>query len=71
MDYSPAYVLGKTSESLIGRVKHFEYATSLFAVLDANDKTLTVASAGHPPLIIFEDKALNVVTKTGTPFGYM
>jgi len=70
-DYSPSYVLSKTSESLIGRIKYFEYATTLYAVLDINNRTLRVASAGHPPIIIFDDLVDNVRVETGMPLGQM
>ena len=71
IDYSPSYVLAKTSESLIGRIKYFEYATTLYAILDVNDQSLRIASAGHPPIIVFEDVAEYIYVKAGMPFGQM
>jgi PAS domain S-box-containing protein len=70
VDASPAAVLGRTNELLLGRGIHERLVTALFMVLDQHSGEISWASAGHPPPIRLgaEDCSVFEVV-SGTPLG--
>ena len=68
--FDPARVLQRTSEKLYTLGKQRMFATMLVGVLDAEQKTLTFALAGHPPPLIKEgDMLYSPLAKFLPPVG--
>jgi phosphoserine phosphatase RsbU/P len=49
----PAQVLSGINQTLLGKFHH-HYVTAAYVFIDAEEKTLTYAGAGHPPLLVFD-----------------
>lgn len=65
----PAVVLAKVS-GLIDLVRDEHFATALCGILDLRTGVVTVANAGHPPLVLISGgTATTVPTRVGPPLG--
>jgi serine phosphatase RsbU (regulator of sigma subunit) len=66
---SPAEVLLRL-DAAVARLEQDQITTTLFAILDLADRSLTVASAGHlPPLVISGQGADYLDIEPGPPLG--
>lgn len=55
---------------LFGRLRSSRtLVTLLLAVWDPRERTLTVASAGHPPLLLFDGRSVREIGLPGIPLG--
>jgi sigma-B regulation protein RsbU (phosphoserine phosphatase) len=53
---SPARVLTHVNRLLLGNIKRGTFVTCIYALLDYERHTLTVANAGHLPLVVWRSK---------------
>lgn len=61
----PAEVLGQLNHELFGRFSG-RFVTSTYMIIDTQEQSLIVASAGHPPFFIFR-QSLGQVIEAGAP----
>jgi len=68
---SPAQVLREVNRHLAGELPPGRHVTALYAVLDMNAGTATLASAGHLPLLVYRHAAgkLSMVNPEGLALG--
>jgi sigma-B regulation protein RsbU (phosphoserine phosphatase) len=68
---SPAKILCKVNATLAQDIRKGMYVSVLFAILDKEEKKLTVASAGHGPMVIYraEGQKLTLVHPDGISLG--
>lgn len=66
----PAEVLQRVNRVLLDDLPPEKFVTMAFAVLDAEDKKLTLANAGHPwPILVNKGKPSLLQTGLGLPLG--
>jgi sigma-B regulation protein RsbU (phosphoserine phosphatase) len=67
---TPGEVLTRLNRLMVDDFPNGRFVTLVYGVLDPNDRTLTVANAGHlPPLVVSDGKAAVISTETGLPLG--
>ena len=69
----PGAVLREVNALLSGDLRRGMYVTVLLAVLDPAQGTLTLANAGHPPLLLARGggKSLAAVHSEGIALGFI
>lgn len=69
---SPAQVLTKVNQVLVGDIKRGMFVTALYLVLNLNTKVCLVSSAGHNPLIIwrYATRTCGLVNPNGIALGF-
>jgi sigma-B regulation protein RsbU (phosphoserine phosphatase) len=66
----PAEVLTKLNRLMVEDFPSGRFVTLVYAVLDPNNRTLTVANAGHlPPLLVSNCETRLIQTESGLPLG--
>jgi GAF domain-containing protein/anti-sigma regulatory factor (Ser/Thr protein kinase) len=67
--HSPARLL-EQMDSFVTMQRTVSFVTCLYAVIDTSARTLTVASAGHLPPLLLDDRGAHLVeVPTGAPLG--
>ncbi|MDQ7780189.1 MAG: SpoIIE family protein phosphatase [Planctomycetota bacterium] len=66
-----AEVMDELNRLVCRDIKKGMFVTAIYGVLNANDSTLTLVSAGHNPPLVFvnESNSLDFLTPTGTALG--
>jgi sigma-B regulation protein RsbU (phosphoserine phosphatase) len=69
---SPAETLKKVNRILAKDIRRGMFVTAIYAVLDVQRKWLTVASAGHNPMVFYEAKTATArpVNPSGIALGF-
>jgi len=69
---SPAETLKKVNRILAKDIRRGMFVTAIYAVLDVQRKRLTVASAGHNPMVFYEaaTKTVRAVNPSGIALGF-
>jgi sigma-B regulation protein RsbU (phosphoserine phosphatase) len=68
----PSEVLKRVNQLLLEDLPTGRYVTAIYAVLDAANRTLTFASAGHPwPLLVHGKQVRHLHTDAGLPLGLL
>jgi sigma-B regulation protein RsbU (phosphoserine phosphatase) len=69
--HDPAALLAELNRLTVGTMEGNRFATVAFAVYDRTRRTLTFASAGHPPaLVIARDGTVHELAATGPAIGW-
>jgi sigma-B regulation protein RsbU (phosphoserine phosphatase) len=67
---SPAEVLSRLNDILCDDFPQGSFVTMIYAVLDTNNGTLTLSSAGHPsPLVVSQNQVSAIEIPDGLPLG--
>jgi sigma-B regulation protein RsbU (phosphoserine phosphatase) len=67
---TPAEVLNKLNRLMVQDFPHGRFVTLIYALLDPNQRTLTLANAGHlPPLLVKNCDSRFLDTEAGFPLG--
>lgn len=66
----PGEILRRVNNLLSGDLRRGMYVTVLLAVLDPSSGTLSLANAGHAPLLFSRGQALKVVHSEGIALGF-
>lgn len=68
--YAPNISMAKVNYLLWESTENNQYVTAFYGVLDATNKTLAYANAGHnPPLLMGADGAARFIERGGIPLG--
>ena len=69
VNVSPAFVLENTNQVFLGQISDEVHATAQLMIIDLKNRSMTIASAGHPPPILIDSKEeINGIT-FGLPLG--
>jgi sigma-B regulation protein RsbU (phosphoserine phosphatase) len=69
LDPSPGRTLAQLNQTLLEDFPIGKFVTMIYAVLDANTRTITVASAGHLRPLLMETMCSFLDVETGMPLG--
>jgi len=68
--YAPNVAMGKVNYLLWESIETHQFVTAFYGVLDATNKTLAYANAGHnPPVLIDADGKARFIERGGIPLG--
>jgi sigma-B regulation protein RsbU (phosphoserine phosphatase) len=68
--YAPNISMAKANFLLWESIEDRQFVTAFYGVLDATNKTLAYANAGHnPPLLLDEDGRVRFIERGGLPLG--
>jgi sigma-B regulation protein RsbU (phosphoserine phosphatase) len=69
LDPSPGRILAQLNQTLLEDFPTGKFVTMIYAVLDANTRTITVASAGHLRPLLIDRTCSFLDVETGMPLG--
>jgi phosphoserine phosphatase RsbU/P len=69
LDPSPGRTLARLNQTLLEDFPSGKFVTMIYAVLDANTRTITVASAGHLRPLLMDTTCSFLDVETGMPLG--
>ena len=67
--YAPHISLTKVNQLLWESTENHQFVTAFFGTLDATNRTLAFANAGHNPPIVIDNDGKHFIDKGGVPLG--